>query len=139
MIASKIGHYGMFDSQVHVYLPEASHPANNLVRAIVKDANDNYTSSSDGVFLDSGKSLILRTSRKVCRIYCSSTGILGALQPTHNPIKHGMRFACFGVHTCGCIGVRRQMSLVKQLQFACRWGGWIQSPSQHPQVGLEGW
>lgn len=41
--------------QVHIYLPEESHPANNLVRAIVKDGNDNYTSLMDGVFLDSGK------------------------------------------------------------------------------------
>ena len=40
--------------QVHIYLPEDSHPANNLVRAIVRDSNDNYTGTQDGSFLDSG-------------------------------------------------------------------------------------
>lgn len=41
--------------QVHLYLPGTQHAANNLVRAIVKDSNDNYTGATEENFLDSGQ------------------------------------------------------------------------------------
>lgn len=41
--------FWVLDLQIHIYLPENSHPATGLVRSIVKDSTDLDTSS----FLDS--------------------------------------------------------------------------------------
>ncbi|KAK9797358.1 hypothetical protein WJX73_002152 [Symbiochloris irregularis] len=44
----------IFDpNEVHLYLPEAQHPAEGLVRAIVKDSTNTYMNISDQVWLDS--------------------------------------------------------------------------------------
>lgn len=46
--------------QVHIYLPEDSHPGHGLVRSIVKDGNDILASATDYpdlTWLDSGKRL----------------------------------------------------------------------------------
>ena len=40
--------------QVHVYLPEAQHSAQGLVRTIVKDSTDVYNETMDASWLDSG-------------------------------------------------------------------------------------
>ncbi len=41
-------------TQVHIYLPDAGHPAHGLVRVIVKDSNDNFTGPTSRTWLDSG-------------------------------------------------------------------------------------
>lgn len=54
---------------MHLYLPGNQHAANNLVRAIVKDSNDNYTSATDENFLDSGLQIVIYTvlARRLAR------------------------------------------------------------------------
>lgn len=41
-------------AQLHIYLPDADHPAHDTVRVIVKDSTDNFTGGPARVFLDSG-------------------------------------------------------------------------------------
>ena len=43
--------------QVQLYLPDGNHPANHLLRGVVKDSNDFYNSSLDAVWLDSGEGM----------------------------------------------------------------------------------
>ena len=44
-------------AQVHIYLPDAGHPAHGLVRVIVKDSLDNFTGPTTRTWLDSGEQL----------------------------------------------------------------------------------
>ena len=41
-------------AQVHIYLPDAGHPAHGLVRVIAKDSTDNFTGPTTRTWLDSG-------------------------------------------------------------------------------------
>ena len=54
-LESILKHHKVSCVQVHIYLPELQHPAYGLVRAIVKDSTNNYTSPADANFLDSGE------------------------------------------------------------------------------------
>ena len=40
--------------QLHVYLPDADHPAHDTVRVIVKDSTDSFNGDGARTFLDSG-------------------------------------------------------------------------------------
>lgn len=42
-------------AQVHIYLPDAGHPARGLVRVIAKDSTDNFTGPTTRTWLDSGE------------------------------------------------------------------------------------
>lgn len=56
--------------QVHLYLPEAQHPAEGLVRAIVKDSMNSYMNISSQIWLDSGmfqQHEMLRFRSHACR------------------------------------------------------------------------
>lgn len=49
--------------QVHVYIPEESHPDYGTVRVVAKDSTDVYSSASDENWLDSGT---VASLSKVC-------------------------------------------------------------------------
>jgi hypothetical protein len=80
---------------VHVYLPEVSHPADNLIRAIVKDSTDTYNGTEDANFLDSGQAWLLklltynlRCKFSSCKMYDAiSIDLAEAVNP-RSPLLH---------------------------------------------------
>jgi len=67
-------------AQVHIYLPDAQHPAHGLVRVIVKDSRDNFTGAQSRTWLDSGE------------------------RPSH-PSRRALWFFCRLHGSCPCISV----------------------------------
>ena len=69
--------------QVHVYLPEADHPAKGTVRAILKDNADTYVNTSSQIWLDSGAYQLLIT-HGICKSVAAHVVVSSVVHRTHH-------------------------------------------------------
>eukprot|EP00216_Chloropicon_sp_CCMP2111_P006625 CAMPEP_0198234118 /NCGR_PEP_ID=MMETSP1446-20131203/211_1 /TAXON_ID=1461542 ORGANISM="Unidentified sp, Strain CCMP2111" /NCGR_SAMPLE_ID=MMETSP1446 /ASSEMBLY_ACC=CAM_ASM_001112 /LENGTH=1741 /DNA_ID=CAMNT_0043914847 /DNA_START=161 /DNA_END=5386 /DNA_ORIENTATION=- len=60
-----MGFNPFYPNQLHIYLPEVSHPAHGVIRTIVKDGNDNYEGAQSETFLDSDGILVNNNARNI--------------------------------------------------------------------------
>ncbi len=84
-------------AQVHIYLPDAQHPAHGLVRVIVKDSRDTFTGAQSRTWLDSGE----RPSRSRHRApwpFCRMLGLPSSIQCT--TAASGMPASCCKQRLC---------------------------------------